>query len=52
MVKHKILQGGKHAGLPGDSTLELLRIVNAIIENVRAIKRSSDTGSKYVQSVR
>ena len=32
MVKHKILQGGNHAGLPGGSTLEPLRIINAIID--------------------
>ena len=39
MVKHKILQGGNHAGLPGCSTLEPLRIINAIIEDARANKK-------------
>ena len=39
MVKHKILQGGNHAGLPGGSTLEPLRIINAIIEDARANKK-------------
>ena len=36
MVKHKILQGGNHAGLPGGSTLEPLGIINTIIEDARA----------------
>ena len=39
MVKHKILQGENHAGLPGGSTLEPLRIINAIIEDARANKK-------------
>ena len=35
MVKYNILHGSNHADLPGDFTLELLRIVNAILEDVR-----------------
>ena len=39
MVRHSILRGGNHAGLPGGSTLEPLRIVNAILEDARASKK-------------
>src|SRR2546421_95050 len=39
MVYHSILRGGNHAGLPGGSTLEPLRIDNAILEDARASKK-------------
>ena len=39
MVHHSILRGGNHADLPGGSTLEPLRIVNAILEDARASKK-------------
>ena len=39
MVRHSILRGGNHAGLPGGSTLEPLRVVNAILEDARSTKK-------------
>ena len=39
MVHHLIFRGGNHAGLPDGSTLEPLRIVNAILEDARASKK-------------
>jgi hypothetical protein len=39
-VKYKILKGNQFAGLPGSSTFEPLRILNALIENAKESKQN------------
>ena len=46
MVHHSILREGNHAGLPGGSTLESLRIVNAILEDARVSKKNCGSFSR------